>query len=121
MEPKKKCLTCDEPIKGRRDKVFCSDQCRVAHWNEQNRDVSKFMTNINNYLRRNRRILAQLNPNGKAKVTKAELLDEGFKFSYFTNEFVTKTGKVYRFCYDQGYLEIEENVFALVVRHEYVV
>ena len=120
MNAKKQCLTCGDEIKGRRDKKFCSDQCRVNHWNELHRDVSKFMTNINSYLRRNRRILAALNPKGKSKVTKAQLLDEGFKFSYFTNEYVTKTGKVYRFCYDQGYLEIEDGVYALVVKHEYV-
>ena len=105
---------------GRRDKKYCSDHCRVSHWNELHRDTSKFMTNINNYLRKNRRILANLNPTGKAKVTKAQLLDEGFKFSYFTNEYVTKKGKVYRFIYEQGYIEIEKGVYALVYKHEYV-
>ena len=49
-----------------------------------------------------------------------DLLDEGFKFSYFTNEYKTKTGKVYRFCYEHGYLQLENNLFALVFRKEYV-
>ncbi len=114
------CLHCGDAMKGRRDKKFCCDQCRVAHWNELNSDRSKFMTNINNYLRKNRRILEALNPHGKAKVTKAQLLDEGFRFSYFTNEYVTKTGKVYRFCYEQGYLQIEKDLYALVIKHEYI-
>ncbi len=61
-----------------------------------------------------------LNPNGKAKVTKANLLDEGFKFAYHTNEYKTRAGKVYYFCYDQGYIEIESGIYALVVKHEYV-
>ena len=107
-------------MRGRRDKKFCSDQCRVSHWNEQNRDTSKFMTNINNYLRKNRRILEKLNPKGKSKVTKTQLLDEGFRFSYFTNEYITKTGNVYRFCYEQGYIQLENDVFALVIKHEYI-
>jgi hypothetical protein len=79
------------------------------------------MTNITNILRKNRRILTLLNPDGKTtKVTKTQLLDEGFKFSYFTNEYVTKGKKVYRFCYDQGYIEIEPEVYTLVVRRQYV-
>lgn len=120
MIEKQICLYCSDEMRGRRDKKFCSDQCRVSHWNENNRDVSKFMTNINNYLRKNRRILEGLNPNGKMKVTKTQLLDEGFRFSYFTNEYITKTGKVYRFCYEQGYIELDDGYYALVVKHEYI-
>jgi hypothetical protein len=114
------CLQCGNKLFGRRDQKFCSDQCRVEHYNMLNRDVSKFMTNINNLLRKNRRILEKLNPSGKAKVTKAQLLDEGFNFHYFTNEYVTKVGKVYKFIYEQGYVELEDDTYALVQKHEYV-
>ena len=71
-------------------------------------------------LRKNRKILETLNPTGKTKVTKAQLLDEGLKFSYFTNQYITQTGKVYNFCYEQGYIEIEKGLYALVYRHEYI-
>ena len=61
------------------------------------------------------------NPYGKtARVTKAQMLDEGYKFSYFTNEYVTKAKRVYRFCYEQGFIELEPEVYTLVVRHQYV-
>jgi hypothetical protein len=116
----KACLQCQSEIKGRADKKFCCEDCRTSYHNMLNKDASKFMTNINNILRKNRRILAALNPDGKAKVTKAQLLDEGFKFSYHTNEYITRAGKIYYFCYDQGYLEIESGIFTLVVKHEYV-
>ena len=119
-EPERKCLQCEAKLHGRRDQKFCSDQCRVEYNNILNRDVSKFMTNVNNLLRKNRRILEKMNPSGKAKVTKTQLLDEGFNFSYFTNEYVTKAGKAYRFVYEQGYLELEEGLYALVQKHEYV-
>ncbi len=78
------------------------------------------MRNINNILRKNRRILAQLNPKGKSKVHRDKLLELGFKFSYFTNEYVTKAGKGYRFCYEQGYLELYNDWYALVIKNEYV-
>ncbi|MBK9256318.1 MAG: hypothetical protein IPM42_12595 [Saprospiraceae bacterium] len=117
---KPKCPECGDEYTGRRDKKFCSDQCRTAFYNRQNSDQSKFMKNINNILRKNRRILMELNPDGKTKVTKTDLLDEGFKFAYFTNEYVTKNGNTYRFCYEQGYLRLEDNLYALVIRKEYV-
>lgn len=117
---KRKCLECEDPFDGRKDKKFCCDQCRTAYFNKQNTDQNKFMRNINNILRKNRRILESLNPSGKTTVTKTALLDEGFKFAYFTNEYKTKTGKVYRFCYEHGYLQLENNLFALVFRKEYV-
>lgn len=78
------------------------------------------MRNISNTLRKNRRILAELNPKGKARVHRDKLLENGFKFSYFTNEYVTKSGNAYRFCFDQGYLEVDGGYYALVVRQEYV-
>jgi len=117
---KKNCIECGASFIGRADAKFCSPHCRSNYNNRQNRDFNNFMRNINNILRKNRRILAQLNPKGKAKVHRDKLLAEGFKFSYFTNEYVTKSGNAYRFCYDQGYLEVDNDYYALVVRQEYV-
>jgi endogenous inhibitor of DNA gyrase (YacG/DUF329 family) len=117
---KKVCLECGDTMTGRADKKFCSDQCRSINFNKLNSDQNKFMRNINNMLRKNRRILEMLNPTGKTTVSKTDLLDEGFKFAYFTNEYKTKSGKVYRFCYEHGYLQLDGNMYALVFRKEYV-
>lgn len=117
---KMKCRECKVEIFGRVDKKFCSDQCRTSFHNKNNSDSNNFMRNINNILRKNRRILKSLNPKETAKVSKVDLLDEGFKFSYYTNEYVTKAGKVYKFCYEQGYLDLGKGKYALVRRKEYV-
>ncbi|MEM1322771.1 MAG: hypothetical protein AAGG75_21070 [Bacteroidota bacterium] len=117
---KKKCQECQEEFIGRADKRFCSDQCRSAYNNRLNSDANNFMRNINNILRKNRRILAELNPHGKSKVHRDKLLERGFKFSYFTNIYTTKAGKNYHFCYEQGYLELDNNFYALVIRKGYV-
>ena len=117
---KKKCLECKEEFNGRADKRFCSDQCRSAHNNRLNSDANNFMRNVNNILRKNRRILAELNPKGKTKVHRDKLLEKGFKFSYFTNIYQTQAGKTYRFCYEQGYLPLDNHFYALVIRQEYV-
>ncbi len=117
---KKQCLECGDTFTGRADKKFCSADCRSAYNNKLNSDATNFMRNINNMLRKNRRILAELNPDGKAKVHRNKLLDRGFKFSYFTNIYTTKQGTHYYFCYDQGYMEIDNDYFVLVKRKAYV-
>ena len=117
---KRKCIECGDDFIGRTDKKFCSDNCRSAYNNKLNKDANNFVRNINNILRKNRRILAELNPNGKVKVHKDKLLDKGFKFSYFTNEYATKSGNVYRFCYDQGYLSLDNDFYTIVLRKAYV-
>lgn len=117
---KKKCLECEEMFLGRSDKKFCSDSCRSSHNNRLNSDATNFVRNINNILRKNRRILEALNPNGKARIHKDKLMEEGFKFSYFTNQYVTKSGNIYHFCYEQGWMELDNNYYRLVIRQEYV-
>ena len=117
---RKQCLECKEEFHGRADKKFCSPNCRSAANNKVNRDAINFVRNINNILRKNRRILVELNPNGKAKVHRDKMLERGFQFNYFTNIYRTKAGKVYRFCYDYGYLNLENDYFTLVKRQEYV-
>ena len=78
------------------------------------------MRSVINALRKNRKVLASLNPNGKAKVKRSELLLLGFDFKYFTNIYQTKTGNTYYFCFDQGFLKIDDEYYALVVRQEFV-
>lgn len=117
---KKKCLECGDPFEGRIDKKFCSDQCRNTYNNRQNADANNYARKINHVLRKNRRILAALNPDGTTKVHKSVLSEKGFNFKYHTNIYTTKTGKTYIFCYDKGYLPIENNYYMLVTRQEYV-
>lgn len=118
----RKCLECKQKLFGRSDQKFCSDQCRSSYNNRIRGDANNFVRNVNNILRKNRRILESFNPASKTvKVSREKLLTAGFNFSYYTNTYQTKKSKkVYRFCYEHGYLELENNVLALVVRKEYV-
>lgn len=116
----KQCLECGEPIKGRIDKKFCSDLCRNSFNNRNNSDLNNTIRNINNILRRNRRILEDLTPEGKSKVTRDKLILKGFNFNYFTNIYQTKNGNQYFFCYEYGYLPLDGDFYALVKRQEYV-
>ena len=112
----KACLECGEKIVGRTDKKFCSDYCRNAYNNNLNKDSKNMVCNVNNQLRKNYRILEELNPDGKIRITKSKLISRGFNFDYFTSIYTTKTGNTYYFVYDQGYLPLEGDFYALVKR-----
>lgn len=120
MSTPKTCLACDAPIKGRADKKFCDDQCRNSFNNQQNSDTNNFVRNINNILRKNRRILEELNTaeGGITKLSKAKLHDRGYNFTYFTNLLTTKAGKTYYFCYEHGFQLLENDWVMLVVRKD---
>lgn len=112
----KKCLECGEKIFGRIDKKFCTDQCRNTFNNRLNGNSSNIIRNINNLLRKNRRILETLNKKGtKTIVSKELLLSKGFNFSYHTNTYKTQKGLTYTFCYEQGYLFLEDKGQYLLV------
>ncbi len=110
------CPECGDKIIGRADKKFCSDSCRNAHNNSQNKDSKNIMRTINNRLRKNYRILEKLNPEEKTKTTREKLNSAGFDFNYFTSIYTTKAGTIYYFVYDQGYLPLEGEYYALVKR-----
>jgi predicted nucleic acid-binding Zn ribbon protein len=110
----KNCLECNDKIIGREDKKFCSDGCRNAYNNKANKDSTNLMRNINNKLRKNYRILSELNTEGKSKTTKTKLISKGFDFELFTSIYKTKTGNTYYFLYDQGYLLLENDWYMLV-------
>jgi hypothetical protein len=115
----KLCQECGEKIMGRVDKKFCSDQCRIAYNNKLNSDGTNYVRNVNNALRKNRRILTELNSTQKTvSVSREKLLEKGFDFKYFTSTFTTKEGKLYKYCYDQGYLEMDKGYYLLVVKKE---
>ena len=114
----KSCLECGDKIVGREDKKFCSDGCRNAYNNKMNKDSTNYMRNINNKLRKNYRILMELNLEGKTKTTKTKLLSKGFDFEFFTNILNTKTGNIYYFLYDQGYMALE-NYYYILVKKEF--
>ena len=111
------CLTCDKQIRGRADKKFCSDYCRNTFNNNLKSSSNNLVRNVNNALSKNRRILEGLLSEGEAtiKVNKEKLLGLGYQFRFVTHTYTTRSGKVYYYCYDHGYLPLE-NDWYLVVR-----
>jgi len=116
----KTCLECNKTLKGRADKKFCDDLCRNSYNNKLNSDTSAYVRNINNILRRNRRILEEMLPAAEemTKVTKSRLLEKGFQFKYLTHTYANKKGSIYHFCYEYGYLLLESDWILIVKRKD---
>ena len=110
------CLSCNNELHGRIDKKFCDDQCRTQHNNLQ-KFTPDAVKEINRWLKSNRKILMDLiPPEGKTKIPQQKLLEKGFNFNYHTHLYTTKAGAKYVFCYEYGYLLIENNFVMLVKR-----
>ena len=60
-----------------------------------------------------------MNPTGKNKVSLHKLKVKGFDFNYFTSTYTTREGTQYYYCYEHGYLPIENDCFLLVIKKEF--
>lgn len=112
----KYCLACNKTVRGRSDKKFCDDFCRNNYNNQLKASSHNLVRNINNALAKNRRILESLISEGEemAKTTKEKLLQNGFRFKYATHHYTNKKGSTYCFCYDYGYLPLENDGYLIV-------
>jgi len=73
--------------------------------------------NINNALRKNRRILEETLTGEKTTVNRRKLSDKGFNFNFYTHQLTTKNKHTYIFCYEFGYFPLE-NDFILIVKRK---
>lgn len=116
---KRECLACGKTLHGRADKKFCNDYCRNAYNNSQKAATTPIVRNINNALLKNRRVLETvLGTEDMQKVTKEKLLQQGFQFRFITHTYTNKKGNTYCFCYEYGYLPLENDWYLVVKRKE---
>jgi len=110
----RKCLDCGSPLRGRADKKFCDDQCRSNYNNHKRAGYSSAFRPVNAILRKNHSVLMRLCGSNKTRLEKDELLRCGFDFNYHTHLYHTQNGNTYHFCYDYGYLKLENEMFMIV-------
>ncbi|MDX5438001.1 MAG: hypothetical protein LPK03_12440 [Pontibacter sp.] len=72
------------------------------------------MREINNKLRHNRQVLQRASPEGKTTLRREVLQLAGVDFRHFTHLYRTKNGNTYHFCYDYGYLLLEDEKVLIV-------
>lgn len=115
----KHCLSCQKRVKGRTDKKFCDDHCRNNYNNQHKNGTTNLIRNINVSLGKNRRILEEFLADKKmVETTHEKLLQKGFLTKYFTHQSRNKTGDTWFFCYDLGYLPLENGHYLVVKQKE---
>lgn len=113
MKTQKLCLECDYPLRGRRDKKFCSDACRSAYHNQLRGPAEKHIRNTNIILRKNRKILIELYHRLGQNIPRFEMLEAGFKFPYATSIEIVNSGQVVKYCYDVSYIQIKDQHYKI--------
>jgi len=116
----RKCLDCGDVLKGRADKKFCSDQCRNNYNNKLNKDANSFVRNVHLLLRRNRRILADLYEEERSRVHRDALFALGFNFNFFTHTIETSNGDLFRYCYEYGFSQSEDDFVEIRLNCEFL-
>jgi predicted nucleic acid-binding Zn ribbon protein len=118
----KNCLACGKALKGRVDKKFCDDYCRNNYNNQQKAksNYSSIVRNINNALLKNRKCWRPFCPMEKKQQRQTEI---NYKASVFILNIIhiyilLKTGKAYFYCYDYGYLPLDNDWFLIVKKRE---
>lgn len=105
----KRCPECNEILKGRADKKFCSVYCKSSfHYKRSQESSNNMFMSIDKTLKQNRRILKLYNKAGKSTVLKERLIKEGFNPKYFTHYWKGTNNNLYLFCYEYGFMETSE-------------
>lgn len=109
------CLYCDkELIGGRSTRKFCDKFCSYTYYNVLNAAANNLIRNINTALYKNRRILQGILDTGRTRAKKHELKKAGYEFKYYTHNKVNKNDNLYFYCYDYGYLALEDGQYLIV-------
>ncbi len=116
---KRICLECGKTLKGRSDQKFCNDHCRSAYNNRKLREPNHTIRSINRILKKNRKILESLNPDGKITIPDYLLSKKGFDFLYHTHTFMNRKGQTCYFCYEEGYIKLDKNQYRLIRKKMY--
>lgn len=103
------CPVCGSPIRGRRDKKYCSTQCKSVAQYDKRQETEQFYFKVDRQLKVNRKILKRYNQSGYTTLRRDVLFKEGFDPNFFTHYWKTHEGQVYLFVYDFGFLGIVQD------------
>lgn len=115
------CPQCGKAIVGRSDKKFCDAYCRNSFNNQHITADEQYIKMTNTIIRKNRRILKTLCPEGKATVRREILETMGYDFRYFSGLYTSGKSKLrYFLLYDYAFAPIYDHEVAksLIVQRQ---
>ena len=110
MSEKRTCPVCDASIKGRVDKVFCSETCKSSDQYEKRLEKDKFYLQVDRQLKQNRKILKKYSRTGMTSLRREVLHNDGFNPNFFTHYWKNNQDDVYLFSYDYGILKLKDGI-----------
>ena len=113
LEQKTRCLECgEEIIYGRKDKKFCSEECRNSHHNRHHRSLRNYRRMVTGILDRNYEILEEMVRSGIRAIWVADAIALGFNPAYVTS--FRKHGKRSMcHCYDICYVTTDNRMTSI--------
>ncbi len=115
-----KCKICKKALKGRKDKVFCSIECKNYYHVNLRRVTRKVAEELDEILHRNRSILLELLGKNtfQKKVNRVVLAKKKFNFKYITHFHINKSGKMYHHVYDFAWMEFSDDEILIIRRNQ---
>lgn len=107
------CLHCGDEIRyGRKDKKFCSDDCRASHHNEALKESRAFRRRVLSRLTQNHEILLHLLETGVDSCPLIELSSHGFSPDLMTS--CRKVGKHMECsCFEIKYIMTASRIYSI--------
>lgn len=107
---KRNCTLCKKEIVGRKDKRFCSINCKNEYHSRLRQATKEATIPIDKILHRNRSILLEImGKNEKQKKVPRHILDQKkFNIRYMTGFFENAQGKRYHIVYDFAWMEFSD-------------
>ena len=105
--PSSRCQECGSTLRGRMDKKFCNDVCRVRQ-HRRSHVKSSTVKEVEKVLIRNWSLLVSLKDSVKDEMTEEGrmiwLRRKGFDFNFHTHVVPLQDGRMAIMCYDEGYV-----------------
>ncbi len=111
-----KCVVCNKEIYGRKDKIFCSINCKNEYHLTLRKVTKQIAYPLDRILHRNRAILLEImGPKSRKKIIRrATLVQKKFQFKYLTHFNKNSKGKIYHHVYDFAWMEFSDDEVLIV-------
>jgi hypothetical protein len=111
-----KCKICNNLVKGRSDKKFCSQRCKNYYHINLRKVTAIAVKDIDIILHRNRSILLEVLGKNllQKKVPRILLEKKKFNFKYTTHWHINSKNKTFFWVYDFGWMSFSDDEILLV-------
>lgn len=115
---KLRCRLCKRTFRGRKDKKFCSIQCKNDYHTQLRKATKEATKSTDKILHRNRSIILEImgNRSKKKEIPTEVLANKNFKFNYHTGTYENAKGKRYHIIYDFAWMEFSRGKVLIIRR-----